>query len=522
MNIFFIWLTILSVALAIYLISIYRKSRRGFRFQVKLTIIFILLVLVPAIPLTTFVSALLTRSMQMFLLPGMDNTLVSSLELIKYQLEREGVLLISDFDQSNAKGNLLLQKNGVLFVAEFEKQGDEIHALRKFSREAAADTICENFDQQIVNSIFAGEIVSRLFAGDVNACEVFVPIDNTKFRVIGFEIDPKIITVKENLTEAIRVYNSLSLFKKSVEEGQLIWAFSTIFIVLLTLIAVYAAKTLSRGISEPIMELAAGMKKMAAGEVGAPVNVKAKDEIKFLIDTFNRMAQELKTSQEKLLRAERMAAWQELARRVSHEIRNSLTPIQLSLRRLWNKFEPELGSDNPIVSIQEEVESLTRLAEEFSQFARMPQISLEKANVHDIIKSVVTLVQAQPGVPKIRVRLDESVPPIRLDRAQFRRALYNVLKNAVEASQPNTANKEIFITTNAIKAEGKSVKIEIIDRGIGIESELLKKIFEPNFTTKKRGMGLGLAIVKKIIEDHDGEIQFFSTPGKGTRVTIVL
>ncbi|OQX88999.1 hypothetical protein B6D60_00380 [candidate division KSB1 bacterium 4484_87] len=522
MNIFFIWLTILSLALAIYLITIYRKSRRGFRFQVKLTIIFILLVLVPAIPLTTFVGALLTRSMQMFLLPGMDETLVSSLELIKYQLEREGKSLLSDFDLSQSKELFFSRKKNALFVAEFEKQGDGIHVLNKMFRNFQADTICQNIDPQIVASILSNEMSSQLIPGELNVCEVFQPIDDTKFRAVGFEIDPRIIEVKENLGQAIRVYSSLSLFKKSVVEGQLIWAFSTIFIILLTFAAIYAAKTLSRGISEPILELAEGMKKMASGEVGKPVQVKAKDEIKFLVDTFNRMAQELKISQEKLLRAERLAAWQELARRVSHEIRNSLTPIQLSLRRLWNKFEPVAGSDNPIVSIQEEVESLTRLAEEFSQFARMPQISLEKTNVQEVIKSVITLIQSQPGSPKIRLQADDTTPPVKIDRDQIRRALYNLLKNSVEASQPVTGSKDITITLKNASQTGKTAKIEIIDRGVGIEPELLQKIFEPHFTTKKRGMGLGLAIVKKIIEDHDGDIQFSSTPGKGTKVTIVL
>jgi two-component system nitrogen regulation sensor histidine kinase NtrY len=217
-----------------------------------------------------------------------------------------------------------------------------------------------------------------------------------------------------------------------------------------------------------------------------------------------------------------MAAWQDLARRVSHEIRNSLTPIQLTLRRLWDKFSPEPDSEHPLISIREEVESLTRLAEEFSQFARMPQISLQKANVHEIIKSVVTLVQAEPGVPKIRLDLDESIPPLMLDQTQFRRAIYNLLKNAVEASQPVTPNKDITIKTQAIRSGDKKAKIEIIDKGIGIEPEMLEKIFEPNFTTKKRGMGLGLSIVKKIIEDHNGTIEFHSVPGKGTTVTILF
>jgi len=231
------------------------------------------------------------------------------------------------------------------------------------------------------------------------------------------------------------------------------------------------------------------------------------------------MADDLKTSQEKLVQAERLAAWQGVARRVSHEIKNTLTPIQLSLRRLSSQLYPddENITDNSLITIQEEVESLRRLAEEFTQFARMPQIKPQQADLNEIIRSLVTLIEAEPHGISIKMNLDSNFPSLELDRDHIRRALQNLIKNSIEASKPGST---IFIETKKLTEKERKGKIEIHDHGTGMESEALSKIFEPYYTTKQRGMGLGLSIVKRIIEDHDGKIEIKSTPGKGTQVTI--
>ena len=524
MNIFFFWVTIIGIIVGIYIFSLYRRSPKGFRFQVKLTTIFILLVLIPAIPLTFSVSAFLTRGMEMFLLPGVEESLSNSLDIIKYQLEKRGEIFynnFSDFDKLNPE---ILQKNEVLYLAQlqFNDSNVDLYQFTGSGIEQFKQSPSQN--PELFKSILQGDIKTRLFS--VNGqyyCEVYQIIKPDKINVVAFQIDPGIINAKDNISESLRVYNSFSLLKKSVVEGQLIWGFSTIFIILLTIVAIYAAKSLSRGISEPINELTLGMQRMAAGDLSSLVKVNAKDEIKFLLDTFNKMAQELKTSQEKLVRAERLAAWQDVARRISHEIKNTLTPIQLSIRRLWNKLNAEDKiNEASLLTIQEEVQSLRRISEEFSEFARMPRVQLQRENLNDLIKSLVTFIKAEPGVPPIRLELDESTPSVYLDRNQFRRALHNIVKNSIDASSEKSAGNDIFIRTSRISEKDKIVKIEIEDHGKGMEPEVLEKIFEPYFTTKKRGMGLGLAIVKKIIEDHNCEIEYQSKPGKGTRVVIYL
>jgi two-component system nitrogen regulation sensor histidine kinase NtrY len=263
------------------------------------------------------------------------------------------------------------------------------------------------------------------------------------------------------------------------------------------------------------------MQRVASGDLTRPVDVKAKDELKFLITSFNTMARDLQTSQEKLVQAERLAAWQDVARRVSHEIRNALTPIQLSLRRLQTHLQGEVTQpvDSSISVIQEEVESLRRISEEFSQFARMPKITRAPENVNDIVRSLANLIEAEPHAISLRLTLDEAAPEVSVDRDQIKRALHNLVKNSIDAS---SIGGVIFIETKSVAEEKFRVKIIVRDMGNGIPAEDLEKIFEPYFTTKKRGMGLGLSIVKRIIEDHDGKIAIESALHKGTTITVLL
>ena len=525
MNIFLFWIIIITLFLGGYLYLIYRRSPKGFRFQVKLTIIFILLVLVPAIPLTSFVSGLLTQGVEMFLLPGVGESLSTSLEVIKLQLEERGDLFFQTYPDVNPVSQQVVKQNNVAYYANLKLNKGKTIVVNVAGTNTELLQKSPTQFQEVMNSIQNEEIKSNLFLiSEQNICEIYQVEKTGLIKVVAFKLNAKIFSAKEKITESLRIYNSLSLIKKSVVEGQIIWGFSTLFIILLALIAIYAAKSLSRGISGPIRELVVGMQHVSSGDLTKPVQVKAKDEIKFVIDSFNKMTSDLKTSQEKLLQAERLAAWQDVARRVSHEIRNTLTPIQLSVRRLWNNFsaESDTRKDSSFRTINDEIESLRRISEEFSEFARMPQIKPAKEDLNEIIRGLTSFIESAPGAGTIRLNLDQQLSPLNLDRSQFRRALHNLVKNSIEASEDKEAATEILIETKKAAKENHTVKIKIQDFGTGIDAETLKKIFEPYYTTKTRGMGLGLSIVKRIIEDHNGEINFTSQLGKGTCVEIYL
>jgi two-component system nitrogen regulation sensor histidine kinase NtrY len=520
MQIFIFWIVIIAFILGVYIWRLYRRSPKGFRFQVKLTIIFFLLVLIPSIPLAFFVSDLLTRGVEIFLLPGVEKSLSQSLDVIKFQLEEKGNNFFKIYPNMKSLNENILKNHGIIYCAAFKIESESQNLLHLIGTDVNLFEQSPCQTNAMMPSILREEIKSSLFSvASKNICEVYHITKDDIIRIVAFAVDPQVIDAKDNITESLRLYNSLSMFKESVVEGQIIWGFSTIFIIFLTLLAVYAAKRLSRGISEPIKKLVTGMQHVAEGDLSYQVRTKAKDEIKFLIQSFNKMTDDLKTSQQKLVQAERLAAWQGVARRVSHEIKNTLTPIQLSLRRLSNQLYPDNHTitDKALITIQEEVESLRRLAEEFTQFARLPQINPKKEALNEIIRSLITLIEAEPHGISIKLELDPNFPTLDLDRDHIRRALHNLIKNSIEASKPGSA---IFIETKKLTENDRKCKIEIRDQGTGMKPEVLEKIFEPYFTTKQRGMGLGLSIVQRIIEDHNGKIKIISTPGKGTQVII--
>ena len=456
----------------------------------------------------------------MFLLPGVEKSLSQSLDVIKFQLEEKGNCFFKTYPDVKPLNENILKNNDILYCAAFKMKDQVPNLLHLVGPEGYRFEQSPSQADAMMNSIMREEIKSSLFSVDSkNVCEVYQVTSDNIIRIVAFSIDPRIIDAKDDTSESLRLYNSLSMFKESVVEGQIIWGLSTIFIIILTLVAVYAAKRLSRGISEPIKTLVSGMQHVATGDLSYRVHAKAKDEIKFLIESFNKMAEDLRTSQEKLVQAERLAAWQGVARRVSHEIKNTLTPIQLSLRRLSDQLYPDdqYVTDEALITIQEEVESLRRLAEEFTQFARMPQINPQKEDLNEIIQSLVTLIEAEPHGISIKLDLDPNFPSLDLDRDHIRRAFHNLIKNSIEASKPGST---VFIETKIIKQKEHKGQIKIRDHGSGMKSEVLSRIFEPYFTTKQRGMGLGLSIVKRIIEDHDGKIEIKSTSGKGTQVTV--
>ena len=223
-----------------------------------------------------------------------------------------------------------------------------------------------------------------------------------------------------------------------------------------------------------------------------------------------------------LLRAQKAQAWREVARRVAHEIKNPLTPIQLAAQRLRKKFFA--GSDDldrvlleATASIEHEVGGLKQLVDEFSRFARMPEVRPEPVELGKVVESVLTLYQ---GLPEIdwSVEIDPQVGWVRVDARQMRRALMNLIDNAVAAVNGRGA---IRVVTRAGAAKG-SVHIEIADSGPGIPPGDRDKMFVPYFSTKKRGTGLGLAIVHRVVTDHRGTIRVEDNAPSGARFVIEL
>jgi two-component system nitrogen regulation sensor histidine kinase NtrY len=219
-------------------------------------------------------------------------------------------------------------------------------------------------------------------------------------------------------------------------------------------------------------------------------------------------------------KVQRMEAWREVARRIAHEIKNPLTPIQLSAERLRKRYSGLLEGNGAILdkctsTIIQQVDELKNLVNEFSHFARLPSAQLTTNDLNEIVQESLFLFKEGHHDIHFQFRSEE-IPSLELDREQIKRAIINLLDNAVAAVEENG---EIRITTSYDRSRGV-VYLEVTDNGCGLTPEVRARIFEPYFSTKKNGTGLGLTIVSQIIEDHRGYIRVRPNESRGTKFTI--
>ena len=245
----------------------------------------------------------------------------------------------------------------------------------------------------------------------------------------------------------------------------------------------------------------------------------ATKEIDSLVNSYNKMIDDLEDSAEKLAKNEREQAWQEMARQVAHEIKNPLTPMRLTVQSFQMTSSLESNDEKNKLNdfcdtLIEQIDTMSNVATSFSDFATLPKTQLEKSDIIDATKKVVEIFEQN----NIDFQSSKESIVIKLDKEQWIRVMTNLIKNSIQAIPSEREPKikvEITDSTN-------SVKIIVKDNGIGVLEENKEKIFEPKFTTKTDGMGLGLGIVKNIINSHRGKISYKSKPKKGTKFTISL
>ena len=293
-------------------------------------------------------------------------------------------------------------------------------------------------------------------------------------------------------------------------------------IVLALFLSGWAAARVTR----PIEELAGAAQSVAAGSWDTRVQVNGHDEVSQLANSFNQMTTELLAQKERVVQAERVAAWRELARRLAHELKNPLFPLQLTVENLIRartqspeQFEEVFRESSQ--TLLSELANLKGIIGRFSEFSKMPQPQLQRVNVNQVLRGVVQLFQAQlnvPGKPAIECRseTDESLGTIAADPELLHRAISNLVLNAMDA-MPQGGKLTLLS-----RREPQKVVIEVADTGTGLTPEECARIFTPYYTNKQHGSGLGLAIVQSVVSDHGGTITVRSQPGKGTAFVIEL
>lgn len=286
--------------------------------------------------------------------------------------------------------------------------------------------------------------------------------------------------------------------------------------LLINLVAVLA----SDAISKPLSLIQQRLSNINLGHVNKPIDYTSRDEIGAIVNAYNAMVSKLADSEKKLAQTERELAWRQMARQVAHEIKNPLTPMKLSIQHLsraWQEQAKSLDRMFPRVmkTLLVQIETMVRIANSFSEFAKMPEPSKSHVILNDILLEVVDLfAQTEEAMWLI------DIPPkkfaVYADRDQLSRCFNNLIKNGLQAIEQDG------IMHISMEIQGEWAKVEIRDNGKGIPLEIQERVFEPSFSTKSSGMGLGLAMVKRIIELCDGRIYFSSIINEGTSFFIEL
>jgi two-component system, NtrC family, nitrogen regulation sensor histidine kinase NtrY len=297
------------------------------------------------------------------------------------------------------------------------------------------------------------------------------------------------------------------------------------------LLAILLSSWAAARVTRPVEQLAHAAHEVAAGNWNVRVDVLGDDELGQLADSFNRMTTELLGQKERLMQAERVAAWRELARRLAHELMNPLFPLQLTVENLVRARQQNPAQFDEVFressrTLLAEIANLKGIIGKFNEFSKMPQPQLRLVQVNDVIRGVRQLFQVQlqgqmeedarRSKISCELQLDPHLEPVAADAELLHRAISNLVLNAMDAMPQGGV-----LALRTRNEDGK-VLIEVADTGLGLMPEECERIFTPYYTSKEHGTGLGLAIVQSVVSDHGGRIRVHSEPGRGSTFVIEL
>jgi nitrogen fixation/metabolism regulation signal transduction histidine kinase len=284
--------------------------------------------------------------------------------------------------------------------------------------------------------------------------------------------------------------------------------------------------------------LAKGVERVSAGDLSPQLVLPDDNELAGLTRSFASMTQQLSEARLAEQKSERIKAWNEVAQRVAHEIKNPLTPIQLSAERLAMKLGDKLQGadlallDKSVKTIVDQVEAMKRLVNEFRDYARLPSARLQSVSLMDIIQDTLSLYEHEVQNGSVELVGEENLPNIQGDPEQLRQVIHNLLQNALDAARTHatantvvSADSERVLIKLALDVDAQAIRCDIEDNGAGFPEQILARAFEPYNTTKPKGTGLGLAVVRKIVQEHRGDIALSNkgdTETMGARVRLLF
>ena len=537
-------LLILFFTLIIYkiykILSERRKGKLGSETSLRYILFFSTTTLLPSIIIAIFSLILFNVGLQKYFDSKIKTVVSNSAEVaknyvdqIRNSIEADISLMVLDVNNQSA----LYYENPKQFLNILSSQRllrrlDEVHLL-----DSSGNIIMSNIVDISMNFVPPPEeafIMSldgrpvRIVDPRTNRTSALVKLNNfidTYLYIVKF-MDPKVINYLKQTGEAVSFYYSVQERKTGIKI-----TFAVIYLLIVSLLlflSIILSINFASRLTTPIINLITASEKISSGDLNAKVaQIETDKDFKKLNLNFNSMIEKLRKQQDKLLLSERHAAWESVARKLAHEIKNPLTPIQLSIDRIKEKYLNKIDGDknfsNYLNTITKQIKDIEYLLNEFSDFARMPKPILKKVDLNKIISRSVNLHEMSNTDKTFRLSKGKLSSDVSGDEEQLNRVFINLIKNSIESIDEKKSKKADFKGEISIdiKADSDYIYVTIIDNGVGFEQVDKTKMLTPYYTTKKKGTGLGLAIVTKVISDHNGTILFNSIKN-GAKVDIVL
>ena len=537
-------LLILFFGLIIYkiykILSERRKGKLGSETSLRYILFFSTTTLLPSIIIAIFSLILFNVGLQKYFDSKIKTVVSNSAEVaknyvdqIRSSIEADISLMVLDVNNQSA---LYYEKPkqflNVLSSQRLLRRLDEVHLL-----DSSGNIIMSNIVDISMNFVPPPEeafIMSldgrpvRIVDPRTNRTSALVKLNNfidTYLYIVKF-MDPKVINYLKQTGEAVSFYYSVQERKTGIKI-----TFAVIYLLIVSLLlflSIILSINFASRLTTPIINLITASEKISSGDLNAKVaQIETDKDFKKLNLNFNSMIEKLRKQQDKLLLSERHAAWESVARKLAHEIKNPLTPIQLSIDRIKEKYLNKIDGDknfsNYLNTITKQIKDIEHLLNEFSDFARMPKPILKKVDLNKIISRSVNLHEMSNTDKTFRLSKGKLSSDVSGDEEQLNRVFINLIKNSIESIDEKKSKKADFKGEISIdiKADSDYIYVTIIDNGVGFEQVDKTKMLTPYYTTKKKGTGLGLAIVTKVISDHNGTILFNSIKN-GAKVDIVL
>ena len=507
----------------------------------KYIISFALFTLIPSLLISIFSLFIFSFALDKYFDTKITSAVNNSYEIAKNyvdekrnKIESEIILIAFDLNKySNLQKQNPERFQSLLNTQRFVRDIDQLHLIDGKGNliQSAVNSPYKKIEDRAINMVLNDDRPLKIINTFENKSAAVIKLanyDNTFLYVVKF-IDKNISQYLIESEEAVNFYYTVENQSLGIRIS-----FALIYIALVTLLlflSITIAIRFSSRFFISINNLITASEKIGKGNLDTKVpELKADREMELLNKNFNLMIDRLKNQQEKLLTSERHEAWENVARKLAHEIKNPLTPIQLTVDNIKSKYLNSISGDNKekfesnLKTIQKQITQIENLVNEFSDFARMPKPLLKKNNLNNVIKENISLISKLDKNIKIKLinHLSKEVL-ISFDLEQMNRLFFNLIKNSLESIQEKS-KKDSKIDKNIdieIRQRRDYININIIDTGVGFKNKTTKELIKPYFTTKEKGTGLGLSIVDKIISDHNGSIQFLNHK-KGAKIQIIL